>query len=103
MPETVGTAAFNAIDYLTSMSATAVGATAATAAAASSIYSTSQANKRPSMPGAPPPLLTPDGTQAAAASMQRARGAAGIGATNVTGPQGLTDPASLAPKSLLGG
>ena len=100
MPETVGTAAFDAIDFLTSMSPAAV---AATGAAASSIYSISQANKRPSMPGAPPPLLTPDGTQAAAASMQRARGAAGMGATNVTGPQGLTDPASLAPKSLLGG
>ena len=60
---------------------------------------------RPKAPGltAPPPLQMPNGDAAAAAVANRAKGAAGFSSTNVTGPTGLLDPATTAPKTLLGG
>lgn len=76
----------------------AVGAGVAGAAASKLL-----APKPPPMPTAPPVLQAPDGTAAAGAVANRARGAAGFGSTNLTGPMGLTDPATTAPKTLLGG
>ena len=59
--------------------------------------------KPPGAPGPMPTLKTPDGSAAADAASLRARGASGLGSTNLTGPQGLTAPATTAQKSLLGG
>ncbi|MCW3657554.1 hypothetical protein K6L27_05150 [Burkholderia cenocepacia] len=57
-------------------------------------------------PLAPPPAPTaqsPSGAQAAKSAAQRAESAAGAASTIVTGPAGLTQPASTTNKSLLGG
>ena len=76
--------------------------TVALTTAAGLAASAALAPKAPSVT-APPPLQTPNGDAAAAAVANRAKGAAGFGSTNVTGPTGLTDPATTAPKTLLGG
>lgn len=76
--------------------------TAAGTAVAGAAASKALAPKAPNAPPPPPPLLMPDGTSAAGAVANRARGAAGMGGTNLTGPQGLIDPANTAPKTLLG-
>ena len=59
--------------------------------------------KKPPAPTAVPALQNPSGEAAAAAIARRAAGAAGFSSTNLTGPQGLTNPATTAQKTLLGG
>lgn len=59
--------------------------------------------KKPPAPTAVPVLQNPTGEAAAAAIARRAAGAAGLGSTNLTGPSGLTDSATTANKTLLGG
>ena len=76
---------------------------AAAAALAGSAVSKLMAPKSPELPTPPPALKMPDGSAAANAVATRARGASGIGSTNLTGPQGLTEPATTAAKTLLGG
>ena len=78
------------------------GPTAATVASAAAAVHSMTA-KGPSLPSQPPALQMPNGAAAAMAASNRARGAAGLGATNLTGPQGLTDPATTSQKTLLGG
>lgn len=63
-----------------------------------------------SAPPPPPPPVPPPPTpvdpaiaKAGADARSRAIAAGGIGGTVVTGPQGLTAPASTAQKTLLGG
>lgn len=52
----------------------------------------------------PPPVLqSPQGQQAADDAKRRAQAAYGLGATVMTGPQGLTAPATTQSKTLLGG
>ena len=58
-------------------------------------------------PSAPPPTMAnPNSAQSAAMQRSRATAAAGAGfagtVQNTGGSQGLTDPASTAPRSLLG-
>jgi hypothetical protein len=78
------------------------GATAAAAVSAgSAVYSATR--PAPKMPGAPPVLQQPNGAEAAQAQANKARMVGGLGSTNLTGPQGLLDPATTAQKSLLGG
>lgn len=119
MPETATTvAAWWGSDAAVAGAAEAVGTTGATYAAggvtaaevaagasavgaASSVYSATR--RPPGMPNAPPAMQMPNGASAAAAAANRSRGAAGLGSTNLTGPQGLTDPATTAQKTLLGG
>ena len=66
----------------------------------------------PSIPAPPPPPppvpppptpVDPAVAKAGADARTRAIAAGGIGGTIVTGPQGLTAPASTAQKTLLGG
>ena len=78
----------------------AVGAVGAATAGAG--VSAALAPKAPKPPPPPPMLQAPDGTGAANAVALKARGASGMAGTNLTGPQGLTDPATTAPKTLLG-
>ena len=99
MPES---AAYTAIaDWAGSTAGTATLATVGSTLVASQI---AQANapKPPAAPAAPPPLQAPNGEAAANGAAARARGAAGAGSTNITGPQGLTMPATTANKTLLG-
>lgn len=59
----------------------------------------------PSTPPPPPPppqIQSPQGMQAGVDAQKRATGAVGAMGSIMTGPQGLTEPASTAQKTLLG-
>lgn len=58
----------------------------------------------PPAPLPPPPMLqSPQGAQAADSVRKRAASGLGYGGTIVTGPRGLTAPANVDQKRLLGG
>lgn len=58
----------------------------------------------PPPPLKPPPILqSPQGQGASDEAKRRAQAAFGLGATIMTGPQGLQAPAQVAKKALLGG
>ena len=57
----------------------------------------------PPPPPPPPMLQSPQGAAAMDTVRQRAASAAGYGGTIITGPQGLTNPAVIGNKQLLGG
>lgn len=100
-----GTAA-TAATATTAATAATVGAsgTVMSAAAVAAAGAAASAALAPSLkaPTPPPILQSPDGSAAANSAGNRARGAGGTSSTNLTGPQGLTDPATTAPKTLLG-
>lgn len=77
-------------------------ATPIIAAVAGAATSSAMAPKPPPLPVPPPVLQQPDGTAASNSVQQRAKAAFGAGATTFTGPQGLTDSANTAGKTLLG-
>lgn len=77
-----------------------IGAGGAALSAASALYGSM---KKPPTPTVTPVLQAPSGEAAAAAIARRAAGASGMGSTNLTGPTGLSDPATTANKTLLGG
>lgn len=55
-------------------------------------------------PAPPPPMLqSPQGLDAAAGARRRAASSMGYGATILTGPQGLQQPATTNQRTLLGG
>jgi len=98
MPESAAAAFEYFGEYMSSSGAASAAATVAAGAVASKAMSPNM----PKMPPPPPALNAPDGSAAANSVAMRARGAAGLGGTNLTGPQGLITPASTAPKTLLG-
>lgn len=60
----------------------------------------------PSIPAPPPPppmLQSPQGAAAADDARRRAAAASGYGGTIMTGPEGITTPATTSAKTLLGG
>ena len=100
---TAGVGAAGAAAAGAAATAGVAGALSAGGSATSAAAALYGAMKKPPAPTQMPSLQNPTGEAAAAAIARRAAGSTGLSSTNLTGPQGLTAPATTAAKTLLGG